>query len=230
MLLWLRRRPFLRAGELFFGYFIWYSIGRFFIEGIRTDSLDFTGPAWLASFINALWSPMKIVFEPGVMTYGGNVRFSQLLALLIVIGMAIVIIVRRKKGYASVRYADPIESSKAFRQKQSEKMKSSRIKEPTMIRTVLFDLDGTIVDTNELIVQSFLHSLEGETAEPVGRELIIPNMGRPLVEQMEFFTGKKEVEEIIKKYRTFNLSKHDELVREFPNVRVVMAEAACKRD
>ena len=39
-----------------------------------------------------------------------------------------------------------------------------------MIQTVLFDLDGTIVDTNELIVQSFLHSLEGETPEPVSRE------------------------------------------------------------
>ncbi|MBD0383915.1 pyrophosphatase PpaX [Paenibacillus sedimenti] len=93
-----------------------------------------------------------------------------------------------------------------------------------MIRTVLFDLDGTIVDTNELIVQSFLHSLEGETPEPVTRELIIPNMGRPLVEQMEFFTGKKEVEAIIQKYRTFNLSKHDELVKEFPNVRSVLAK------
>lgn len=93
-----------------------------------------------------------------------------------------------------------------------------------MIQTVLFDLDGTIVDTNELIVQSFLHSLEGETPEPISRELIIPNMGRPLVEQMEFFSGRKEVEALIKKYRTFNLAKHDELVQEFPNVRAVMAK------
>lgn len=93
-----------------------------------------------------------------------------------------------------------------------------------MIQTVLFDLDGTIVDTNELIVQSFLHSLEGETAEPISRELIIPNMGRPLVEQMEFFSGRKEVEALITKYRAFNLDKHDELVEEFPNVRTVMAK------
>ncbi|TXK83659.1 prolipoprotein diacylglyceryl transferase [Paenibacillus sp. N3.4] len=113
-LLWLRRRPFLRAGELFFSYFIWYSIGRFFIEGVRTDSLDITGPTWLASLMNALWSPMRIVFEPGVLTYGGNIRFSQLLALLIVIGLVIVIIVRRKKGYANVHYSDPIVSTKAI--------------------------------------------------------------------------------------------------------------------
>lgn len=125
VLLWLRRRPFLRAGELFFSYFIWYSIGRFFIEGVRTDSLDFTGPTWLASLLNALWSPMKVVFEPGVLTYGGNVRFSQLLALLIVIGMAIVIIVRRKKGYANVRYADPIVSTKA--EEKNKVMKDQEI-------------------------------------------------------------------------------------------------------
>lgn len=56
-----------------------------------------------------------------------------------------------------------------------------------MIHTVLFDLDGTIIDTNELIIQSFLHTFEGITEQPVTREHIIPNMGRPLIEQMKFF-------------------------------------------
>ncbi|WP_082927418.1 prolipoprotein diacylglyceryl transferase [Paenibacillus oryzisoli] len=114
VLFWLRRRPFLRAGEVFLSYFIWYSIGRFFIEGIRTDSLDITGPTWLASLMNALWSPMKIVFEPGDLTYGGNVRFSQLLALLIVIAAVTMIIIRRKKGYANEHYSDPIVSTLAL--------------------------------------------------------------------------------------------------------------------
>ncbi|MNN98341.1 hypothetical protein D3C81_2177170 [compost metagenome] len=40
--------------------------------------------------------------------YGGNVRISQLLALLIVIVAAAWIIVRRINGSASVRYLDPI--------------------------------------------------------------------------------------------------------------------------
>jgi pyrophosphatase PpaX len=97
-----------------------------------------------------------------------------------------------------------------------------------MITTVLFDLDGTIVDTNELIVQSFLHCLEGVTPAPMTRELIIPHMGRPLVEQMVYFTGKEDVTDVIAKYRTFNLSKHDELVTEFPHVRSVMAELKAK--
>ncbi|MGG2197794.1 MULTISPECIES: prolipoprotein diacylglyceryl transferase [Paenibacillus] len=105
----LRRQRFLRAGELFFSYFIWYSIGRFFIEGVRTDSLDFTGPEWLVSLMHSLWSPMRAIgFEPGVMTYGGNVRISQLLAVLIVIAAIVVIIVRRKTGASAEHYSDPI--------------------------------------------------------------------------------------------------------------------------
>jgi phosphatidylglycerol:prolipoprotein diacylglycerol transferase len=39
LMLVLRRTKFLRRGDLLPVYLIWYSIGRFFIEGMRTDSL-----------------------------------------------------------------------------------------------------------------------------------------------------------------------------------------------
>ncbi|MEK8132550.1 prolipoprotein diacylglyceryl transferase [Paenibacillus filicis] len=108
----LRRQKFLRSGELFLSYFIWYSIGRFFIEAFRTDSLDFTGPQWLASLMNGLWSPMHAFgFEQGALTYGGNVRISQLLALLIVVAAITLIVVRRRTGASAERYADPIVST-----------------------------------------------------------------------------------------------------------------------
>ncbi|MDE1547722.1 prolipoprotein diacylglyceryl transferase [Jeotgalibaca caeni] len=43
-ILWIRRRPnVLREGEVFLTYVMWYSFGRFFIEGMRTDSLYFLG-------------------------------------------------------------------------------------------------------------------------------------------------------------------------------------------
>lgn len=35
----LRKTRFIRSGDLFAFYLIWYSLGRFFIEGMRTDSL-----------------------------------------------------------------------------------------------------------------------------------------------------------------------------------------------
>lgn len=111
----LRRQKFLRAGELFFSYFIWYSIGRFFIEALRTDSLAFQGASWLASFINGLWAPMTwLGFEQGYLapTYG-NVRISQLLALLIIAAAIVLIIVRRRTVKDLPRYGDPIVSTRS---------------------------------------------------------------------------------------------------------------------
>ncbi|TDF97012.1 prolipoprotein diacylglyceryl transferase [Paenibacillus piri] len=134
VLLWLRRRPFLRAGELFMSYFVWYSIGRFFIEGLRTDSLDFTGPTWLAALMNGLWAPMRwFGFESGYMTYGGNVRISQLLAVLIVLAAFVVMIMRRKTGAAVERYADPIVpvSGKAGAEETPAETQPSTASDPT---------------------------------------------------------------------------------------------------
>lgn len=37
------RRVNVKRGEIFFTYLVWYSLGRFFIEGLRTDSLAFEG-------------------------------------------------------------------------------------------------------------------------------------------------------------------------------------------
>ncbi|WP_438348233.1 prolipoprotein diacylglyceryl transferase [Paenibacillus sp. FA6] len=110
LLLILRRQKFLRAAELFLSYFIWYSIGRFFIEGFRTDSLAFQGPEWLVSMINGLWSPMKgLGFDYGHLDVDyGNVRISQLLPILIIIGAVAFIIYRRVTGRAEERYLDPI--------------------------------------------------------------------------------------------------------------------------
>ncbi|KIL38821.1 pyrophosphatase [Gordoniibacillus kamchatkensis] len=93
-----------------------------------------------------------------------------------------------------------------------------------MITTVLFDLDGTIVDTNELIIQSFLYALEGVPAKPLTREVIIPNMGGALTDQLRLFSGKNDVDDLVRKYREFNISRHDELVREFPEVKDTLAE------
>lgn len=109
----IRRQRFLREGELLAAYIGWYSIGRFFIEALRTDSLAFSGPQWLADLLTALWSPMTVLFEQGYLDpVYGNVRSSQLLALLLVLAVIIFVIVRRTGGYATQRYSDPLVSTK----------------------------------------------------------------------------------------------------------------------
>jgi phosphatidylglycerol---prolipoprotein diacylglyceryl transferase len=94
-----------RRGEVLFSYMIWYSLGRFFIEGLRTDSLTFTGPDWLVSVMELLWSPMLLMFDPGVMN-GGNVRIAQLVSLILVLVGAFLIVWRRATGRATVFYRD----------------------------------------------------------------------------------------------------------------------------
>lgn len=111
----LRRQKFVRAGELFMSYFIWYSIGRFYIEALRTDSLGFQGADWLASLMNGMWAPMTwFGFEQGYLAPSyGNVRISQLLAVLLVIAAIAIIVYRRRTVRDLPRYMDPIVSTKS---------------------------------------------------------------------------------------------------------------------
>ncbi|WP_123042800.1 prolipoprotein diacylglyceryl transferase [Cohnella candidum] len=106
----IRRMRFLRVGELCAFYLIWYSFGRFLVEALRTDSLAFQGPDWLASLLRGIWSPMTAVFEEGYLDPAyGNVRTSQLLALILVVAGIVFIVVRRVTGAAKERYLDPVE-------------------------------------------------------------------------------------------------------------------------
>ncbi|THF72500.1 pyrophosphatase PpaX [Cohnella fermenti] len=86
------------------------------------------------------------------------------------------------------------------------------------ISAVLFDLDGTIIDTNELIIESFLHALHGIVPADFGREHIIPSMGLPLLTQLRQFSGREEVDDLALAYREYNLLRHDEMVTLFPGV------------
>ncbi|CAD5900308.1 prolipoprotein diacylglyceryl transferase [Carnobacterium maltaromaticum] len=64
-----RRKNLLKRGEVALSYVLWYSFGRFFIEGLRTDSL------MLAQ----------------------TIRVSQLLSILLFVGAILLWIYRRKK-------------------------------------------------------------------------------------------------------------------------------------
>lgn len=91
-----------------------------------------------------------------------------------------------------------------------------------MIETVLFDLDGTIIDTNELIISSFMHVFENRESGPLTREQIIPHMGTTLEHQLRAFSGEEDVADFVKTYRSFNSVHHDEMVRPFPHVNEVV--------
>ncbi|MFT8323096.1 MAG: pyrophosphatase PpaX [Bacillus sp. (in: firmicutes)] len=91
------------------------------------------------------------------------------------------------------------------------------------INTALFDLDGTLINTNELIIASYLHTLEQYFPGKYKEADILPFMGPTLV---EVFSGidKEKAEEMIKIYRTYNLANHDKIVTIFDGVYETIKE------
>ncbi|CAG9620698.1 pyrophosphatase PpaX [Sutcliffiella rhizosphaerae] len=85
------------------------------------------------------------------------------------------------------------------------------------INTVLFDLDGTLIDTNDLIIESFLHTLNYYYPDKYQRNDVLPFLGPPLYETFVKM-DEANVEEMVTYYRNFNMAKHDELVKEFEGV------------
>ncbi|MNM09355.1 Pyrophosphatase PpaX [compost metagenome] len=87
-----------------------------------------------------------------------------------------------------------------------------------MIECVLFDLDGTIVNTNELIISSFMYTLEQHALPALTREQMIPYMGTSLPAQLRVFTNLEDVSPLEASYRHYQTEHHDELIKAFPNV------------
>lgn len=85
------------------------------------------------------------------------------------------------------------------------------------IKALLFDFDGTLLDTNELIIQSFMHIFDEKFPGQYTKDDCIPLIGPSLRQTFERLTPN-EVDEMIAKYREWNEAHHDELVKEYDGV------------
>ncbi|MDY7224064.1 pyrophosphatase PpaX [Halalkalibacterium halodurans] len=85
------------------------------------------------------------------------------------------------------------------------------------INTVLFDLDGTLINTNELIISSFLHTFETYYPGKYGRKDAIECIGPPLTDSFKRLDPER-VEEMVATYRKHNHAHHDKLVEPYEGV------------
>ena len=89
------------------------------------------------------------------------------------------------------------------------------------LKAVLFDFDGTLVDTTNLIYQSMRHA----TGEILGRELpretLMQNVGQPLPKQMELLDPDRAAD-LLESYRVFNDANHEKYIASFPEVETAL--------
>jgi pyrophosphatase PpaX len=95
---------------------------------------------------------------------------------------------------------------------------------PTPLRAVLFDLDGTLIDSIRLIVDGMHHAFEGfDGPRPTEAEWML-GIGTPLWIQLKTYgRNEAEVEMLRGKYRTFQLDHHDEYIKAYPGVVETLA-------
>jgi pyrophosphatase PpaX len=89
---------------------------------------------------------------------------------------------------------------------------------------VLFDLDGTLIDSIELLLSSTRHAFEGRSRAPTMEEWI-RGIGTPLVDQLrQFADTEAEVTLLLNRYRSFQSDNHDRLTRCYDHVPAVVAD------
>jgi pyrophosphatase PpaX len=87
--------------------------------------------------------------------------------------------------------------------------------------TVLFDLDGTLIDSGAMILASFRHATRTVLAREIpDEELVAACGGATIYEQMGTFDADR-VEELVRAYRAHNEPLHADL-RAFPGVEDVL--------
>ena len=90
--------------------------------------------------------------------------------------------------------------------------------------TVLFDLDGTLIDSVRLILDSYHHTLEVHGLAPRSDDFWLRGLGTPLRAQFaEWGEDPGQIEAMVLTYREYNLRHHDERVTAYPGVVEMIA-------
>lgn len=90
-------------------------------------------------------------------------------------------------------------------------------------RVVLFDLDGTLADTIDLIVQAGQHACREVLGWTPAREELLLGLGRPLHLHLgEYTKSQEQLDVLIASYRGYQGVHHDELTRPYDGVNDVV--------
>ena len=87
------------------------------------------------------------------------------------------------------------------------------------LSTFLFDLDGTLIDSIDLILRSYRHTMRTHRGVEPPDHVWMEGLGTPLWVQFRRWTeDETEIGAMVDTYREYNLAHHDELVRPYDGV------------
>jgi pyrophosphatase PpaX len=93
--------------------------------------------------------------------------------------------------------------------------------------TVLFDLDGTLIDSIELILSSYRHTLETHRGTRLPDEFWLRGIGTPLRAQLSRLSDDpEELDAMVATYRAHNLAHHDRMVCAYDGVAAALERLA----
>jgi pyrophosphatase PpaX len=87
------------------------------------------------------------------------------------------------------------------------------------MKTYLFDLDGTLLDSIELILKSFHHTARVHGRPERSDADWLAGIGTPLrVQLSEMASSDEELDVLLETYRQYNLEHHDAMAKPYPGI------------
>ena len=97
-----------------------------------------------------------------------------------------------------------------------------------MIDTILFDFDGTLMDTTDVIVGSWQHTFVTLTGKEGELDRIYKTFGEILEESMAKMFPDNDLNEAVEIYRSYHRDNFGDRIKVFPGMKQLLAELKAK--
>ena len=196
-----RKFKFIKTGDFIGFYLCWYGVVRIFTESLRMQSG---------------------VDEP---LMAGPIPVSILISIIFIVSGILFLVLKR----VLPKMVKANENSNAFVKEIANIPQDYYIELVESIKinrfdTILFDNDGTLLDTRELIDKSFIHTFEKFRPDHQLTEEELDSFFGPTLYQTfsKFGESEDEIQKMIKYYREFNEPNHDIYAKLFPGAKELL--------